>query len=242
MNELITLDRVREDEEHVLNAIIKSQGGELAFPIEDATEFLAFTKMRADAYRSICDNTRNLKDQELANRKALESGQRWGIVHLYGQKRLGELTREMDKPNGRPKSAEGAALSKTEQLVQANVADRGNLARQRASDAERIAANPEVLDRVVKRSEERGEIPTKTEVLREIKYETAKAKAAQPQEAPDINRVALDVHGKLTDCRNKLLKLFEHEESIDPTLCKNIRSVIDEIVSIAFKEQMEGAQ
>lgn len=238
MNELVTVDRLRSDEERFIRSIIESNGAGLPATIEEIIPILAFSKAKMEAYKALSDAVKKVGQQEHLNAEALASGQRWGIVHLYGQKRLGEITREMPKARagkgerGRENVITGSVITKEHRLNEAGLTSKGHA----ISDAERIAANPEVLDRVVERAKDRGEIPTKTEVLREIKFDAVKKRGEQPREFPDINRVALDVHGKLVDCRNKLMKLYEHRESLDGDLTKSIESVVDEIASIVFEE------
>jgi hypothetical protein len=165
MNNLVT--SLRNEQESVVNAIIESRGGQLPATIEELTPILAFSKAKMEAYKALSDAAKKVSQQEELNRHALESGQRWGIVHLYGQKRLGEITREMPKAKPYPGSA-GTVPGKRERLNDAGIDDR------RASEAERIASHPEILDRVIERSERDGDIPTKTAVLNEIKKEHRK--------------------------------------------------------------------
>ena len=170
MTDLVTVDRLREQQEAYVDAIISARGGNLPDRVEDIVPILAFSTARMKAYQALCDATRKVADQERLNEEALASGQRWGIVHLYGQKRLGELTREMPGTQG-----VASFNSRTKQLQRAGLGESEGTARRSASDAERIAAHPEVLERVIAESSERKEIPTKTAVLREIRREQDKA-------------------------------------------------------------------
>lgn len=175
MNDLVT--SLRNEQDSVINAIIESRGGQLPATIEELTPILAFSKAKMEAYKALSDAARKVSEQEELNRHALESGQRWGIVHLYGQKRLGEITAKMptQRSNQWKKSAVpyGSGEPKTEKL------ESQGIARKTYSDAERIAKHPEILDRVIEQSERDGDIPTKTAVLNEIKKEHRKEVAQE---------------------------------------------------------------
>ena len=99
-NSLVTVDSVKREENEVINAIIESKGANLPDTIEEIIPMIEFSKARATAFRALCDASRKVGEQEELNRAALESGQRWGVVHLYGIRRLGELTREMPRQRG----------------------------------------------------------------------------------------------------------------------------------------------
>lgn len=172
MNDLVTVDRLRDEQEAFVDAIVSTKGANLPANIEEIVPILAFSSAKAKAYQAICDAAGKVEQQERLNEEALASGQRWGIVHLYGQKRLGELTREMPTYQGTKKHlvpGSHEVVTKEQQLASAHTT------KKIASDAERIAAHPEVLERVITESEERKEIPTKTAVLREIRREQDKA-------------------------------------------------------------------
>lgn len=186
-NALITLDAVQRDESQMLNAIIESKGANLPATIGDLIPMLEFSKVKATAYKALCDSATRLGDQQALNQAALESGQRWATVHLYGQKRLGEITREIPKGKALGTSM-GGSVSSGLPTKQSTLSDSGVDTRF-ASDAEKIASNPEILDRVVEEVTARGEIPTKTAVLNEIRMEEARNSAERFQERKITNQI-----------------------------------------------------
>ena len=187
-NSLVTVDSVKREENEVINAIIESKGANLPDTIEEIIPMIEFSKARATAFRALCDASRKVGEQEELNRAALESGQRWGVVHLYGIRKLGEITREMptkeqyqsddlirDSQTGRIRGVNPSGRQGGKREVLANQ----NISKANYSDAERIASHPEILERVVKTAEERGDIPTKSSVLNHIRAEQAKQSAVK---------------------------------------------------------------
>lgn len=177
MNELTVTD-IKQDEEHFLNEIVESKGANLPAEIGEVLQVFEFTDWKAKAWKTLSDKLLRLEDQQEAYHSALRSGQQWGVAALYAQKRMGEITRGMPKSITR-RRADGTEIdipevgSKAEQLGKARVD------KYAASDAERIAAHPDVLDSVIEKSKESQEIPTKTAVLREIKHRQATERARQ---------------------------------------------------------------
>lgn len=171
MTDLMTVQDVNRSEEEFINALIESKGDNLPAQVEEVLQVFEFTDWKAKAWKSMSDKLSRLDDQTEAYHSALRSGQHWGIAALYAQKRMGEITRAMPKadPNdvryGR--SVPGATDKRT-------ILTKTGISSQNASDAERIAANPEILDRVIENARQRGEIPTKTAVLNTIKVEAAR--------------------------------------------------------------------
>lgn len=161
MKDLMTMEKTNQ--EQFMLDIVNTKGKNLPANIEDVLEIFEFTDFKAKAWRIMSDKMKRLDEQTEAYNSALRSGQKWGIAALYAQKRMGELTPgiKVEYPNknlaGHPANFAG---------VNKNGIPRGIY-----QEAEQLAKNPEVLDRVIKNSEERGEIPTKTAVLNTIRAE-----------------------------------------------------------------------
>lgn len=174
MDELMTVGRIREDEGQFLNEIITTQGANLPAKLDDVLEIFEFTDWKARAWKTLSDKMAKLQDQQEAYHSALRSGQNWGIAALYAQKRMGEITREMPKPQiggygGGAKSTLPSSSTKGDTLLDKGISTRSY------KDAERIASSPEILERVINQAKESNEIPTKTAVLREIRAERLKS-------------------------------------------------------------------
>ena len=163
MTDLMTIDTFTDNQEQFMTDLIETKGNNLPAKIEDVLQIFEFTDFKAKAWKIMTDKMGKLEEHTESYNAALRSGQKWGIAALYAQKRMGEITREI-KPIYPDKSQEGVILSETGM-------NKAGISRGTHRDAERIANNPEILDRVIKNAEERGEIPTKTAVLNRIKIE-----------------------------------------------------------------------
>ncbi len=177
MNELMTIERFDENQETFLTGIIESKGGNLPVQIEVIKNVFEFTDFKAKAWKMVTDKMRKLDEHSEAYNSALRSGQNWGIAALYAQKRMGECTREIPKIKGGG-SGGGADLStgiipKRETLKQVGITNK------KASENERIANNPEILEQVISSAKEHGEIPTKTAVINTIRFKEAKKRSEE---------------------------------------------------------------
>jgi hypothetical protein len=176
MTDLVTVDRLQENEEHFVNAIVETQGENLPANVQDVLNVFEFTDWKAKAWKTLSDKLSKLDDQQEAYHSALRSGQQWGIAALYAQKRMGEITREMPTAENSNQYA-GSRQGKGKVATLKDSGISGHI----YTDAERIASHPEILDRVIESSQQRGEIPTKSAVLNTIKAETAKERASQKE-------------------------------------------------------------
>lgn len=228
MNEIVSFDKLQSDQDRFALAIIEAKGDNLPATITDLIPVLAFSQAKMKAFNALSDAAKKVQDQEALNKAALESGQRWGIVHLYGQKRLGEITREMPTQSRSIVASERSDASKREKLNSQGV-DKYTY-----HDAERIAARPDIIERVIEEAKARGDIPTKTAVLREIKAANYKATVLDKnkEEAPDINDVASSIACKLGELYVKIMKIWEHEDMLSDINKESIRNAIDDIYNI----------
>ena len=166
MTDLMTIDTFTDNQEQFMTDLIETKGNNLPAKIEDVIQVFEFTDFKAKAFKMMADKAKKLDEQSEIYHSALRSGQKWGIATLYSQKRMGEITRDM------PKKTAGVAVKKIDLIKEAGLAERDSYKN------ETIANNPEILDRVIKNAEERGEIPTKTAVLNTIKVEKYREKEA----------------------------------------------------------------
>lgn len=230
MNELVQIDKLNSDQDAFAMAIIASHGENLPDTIQEIIPILAFSKAKMEAFNALSDAARKVQDQEALNKAALESGQRWGIVHLYGQKRLGEITPEVPRENQR-KSYDGT-------VVRSIGGTKSGISERQWTDAERIAKHPEIMEKVIEDAKERGDIPTKGAVLSRIKAESYKTQVLDKikEEAPDIDEVANSIACKLGEMVVKIMKIWEHKDMISDMNVSGIKDAVEHLYEIVMEE------
>ena len=217
MNELVTIGEYAENQDQMMNDIIQTKGNNLPATIEDVVQVFEFTDFKAKAFKIMADKCKKLDDQSEIYHSALRSGQKWGIATLYSQKRMGEITRDMPKKVNKYTVLEGGR-AKGEALKN------NKLNFRHVADAEQIAKNPEILDRVIKNAEERGEIPTKTAVLNTIRVEKARERETEKKIKND---------DKLENRRSKSVSDYyeamkEYKQGLDLAIIAGERGKFDE--------------
>ncbi len=169
--DLMAIDQFVDDQEDFMNAIIESKGGNLPVKVEQVLSIFEFTDFKARAWKMMADKMKKLEEHSEAHNSALRSGQKWGIAALYAQKRMGDITGKM--PAARGNRFHPVVVDKTTGSKLKTLKDQG-ISKSTYFEAEQIANNPEILERVIESSKQRGEIPTKTAVLNTIRVEKAK--------------------------------------------------------------------
>jgi len=170
MNDLIEVEKFKQNEDELVNAIVNSKGDNLPAVLDDVIEVFEFTDFKAKAWKILSSKLGKLDEQTELYQSAIRSGQQWGIAALYAQKRMGEITKEM--PHGKPihKKYQPSSLPYGKEDKLKNI----GIPLKKAHEAEQIAAHPDILDDVIESSTKRGEIPTKTAVLNAIRIEKQK--------------------------------------------------------------------
>jgi len=176
VNQLATIDTFNQNEESFMKELVETKGANLPARIEDVVKIFEFTDFKAKAWKIMADKMGRLEEQEEAYNSALRSGQHWGIAALYSQKRLGEITREI--PKQKTHRREGGIEISGPDIGKQDILKEARISTANSSDAERIAAHPDILDRVIENAKERGEIPTKTAVLNTIRVEHSRDRYA----------------------------------------------------------------
>jgi len=169
MTDLMTTEKFTKNQEQFMLEIVNTKGDNLPAKIEDVLSIFEFTDFKAKAWKLMMGKMSKLEENTEAYNSALRSGQKWGIAALYAQKRMGEII--PTAPNGDRKSSD--YIEKSEAIKKINIPAKVRF------ESRAIANNPEILDRVIKNSEERGEIPTKTAVLNTIRVEKYRKKEAK---------------------------------------------------------------
>ena len=147
MTDLMTIDTFTDNQEQFMTDLIETKGNNLPAKIEDVLQIFEFTDFKAKAWKIMTDKMGKLEEHTESYNAALRSGQKWGIAALYAQKRMGEITKAMPRQRGNVHAPASSSLGNGRGKVE-EMAEHG-ISSNTYSDAERIANNPEILDRVI---------------------------------------------------------------------------------------------
>lgn len=131
-----------------------------------------------------------LKMTEAQRKATLSDGQDAGEMLLDIETRIGELAKE----EGRVPVSTSKDTGRFEKSGKAKKAERLGIERNRFQNAQKIAANPKIVEKVKAQAKANEDIPTKTAVLAEIRYQKEKKRREEAEGKKGGNRaiVAID--------------------------------------------------
>lgn len=226
-----------QNETDMLRDIITTNGANLPANIEDVLEVFEFTDWKAKAWKIMADKMVRLEGQTEAHASALRSGQQWGIAALYAKKRIGEITRDIPKkvvsnlPNPLNHGPSDVQVGKYEALKEQG------LYQHSVSEAERIAANPEILEKVIADAKERGDIPNQSSVLREIKNKDIERRAKEgkinsEKPMPHIGEVSHKINERLVTIWQMSKDITPYRDQVSDDIAKSIISNCHDIITL----------
>ena len=167
MNELITVQA-----SELIAQIVKTKGSCVPAVIEDVKDTLLFTKAKADMLRTAIDSIEHIEAAGEMAEAMIDQRDEAVEAQFYMKARLGELTMEMTTAQG-TRSTSTASSVEVEKVTKVSRLKESGIVQQRASEAERIAANKWAVDEELdeKRGTSRG--PTESGVLNRIREKEA---------------------------------------------------------------------
>lgn len=227
MNELVTVQKLQQDEEYFVNSIVESEGGTLPAVISDILPILAFTKGKAAAFKSLVTSTKNIEAQKEIHQAALESGQRYAQAALYSEARLGDMLSTREKPKIINQITKRDELGRTIEvgnstIVGETLSDIGvSNDQSRESQIIAKASKDGTLEEVIKKAEETGDMPTKGAVITAMKRkqmqekeEIAKQNKPDPL-PPDINQELFRIAESIGGMQTRISRMGEYVEHLN---------------------------
>lgn len=163
--------------------IIKAKGM-LPQKMEDLVPISFIGQTAVTFYRQMIKGFDKLHMTEEQRKRTLKDGQEAGEMLLDIEVRIGELAQkeEIAKPTYRPGlrgSARSELLPKHERL---------GLSERRVKQSQAIARNPEIVERVKAQAREAEDIPTRTAVVNEIRYQKEKERRIEAESKREDSR------------------------------------------------------
>jgi hypothetical protein len=186
---------------------------ELPDTLEDLTQFVLVGKAKLSAYMLKLKTVNKLSVAQEIRDQTLQEAQEISTALIAAEQRIGELLLAIPKQAGRPSENFSTCVEKLK--TKAETVKEMGYSKDEAADYQTMAKHPEVVQRVIDEALAKGEVVTKTQVLREIK--TVKDEAAQREK---INQAKLNQ--KDTKIRELLDKVSSLEELAEPQVVEKI--------------------
>lgn len=156
--------------------------------LEDLNQFVLVGKAKLQAYMLKLQTVNKLSTAQEIRDQTLKEAQEISTALIAAEQRIGELLLAIPKatPNNNP-FHENRDESKLVKSKSETVKEMG-YSKDEASDYQRMAKNPEVVQKVIEDAIAKGDIVTKESVMREIKFYKDRIKTLQEQE-PEVKTV-----------------------------------------------------
>lgn len=136
----------------------------------DLTQFLLINKSKLNAYKLKLKAINKFSDAQAIHEQTLKEAQELSAAVITAEQRIGEILSATPTAQGRRTDVKLTSSTHIEEVKSKSevIAEMG-YSKDEASDYQRMAKNPEVVDAVIKNKLAAGEIVTKSDVMREIK-------------------------------------------------------------------------
>lgn len=154
--------------------------------LEDLTQYVLVNKAKLQAYMLKLKTVEKLDVAQAIKDQTLKDSQEIASALLAAEQRIGELLLAIPKASGGDRKSEGFKnrdMSNFEKSKSETIKNMG-YSKDEVSDYQQMAKNPEVVQKVIDDAIANGEVPTKSEVTKNIKFqkqlETIESKASEP--------------------------------------------------------------
>ena len=149
--------------------------------LEDLTQFVLVGKAKLQAYMLKLQTINKLSTAQEIRDQTLKEAQEISTALIAAEQRIGDLLLAIPKQSGGDHGNQWTGgknlnVSNFAKTKSETIKEQG-YSKDEASQYQRMAENPEIVQRVIEEAIANGEVVTKTQVLKEIKAEKDRAKA-----------------------------------------------------------------
>ena len=137
----------------------------------DLTQFVLVNKSKLNAYMLKLRTINKVPDAQAIHAQTLEEAQQVSAALIAAERRIGEILDATPTAQGRRTDIiETTSSTRIEEVkTKSEIIAEMGYSKDEASDYQRMAKNPEIVDRVVKDKLAAGELVTKSDVMKQIK-------------------------------------------------------------------------
>lgn len=169
-----------------MNELTSYQNQQLPDTIEDLTQFVLVGKAKLQAYMIKLQTINRLSTAQEIRDQTLKEAQEVSTALIAAEQRIGELLLAIPSASGHRTDLETSSERIEKVKTKSETVKEMGYSKDEASDYQRMAQNPEIVQKVIDQAVASGEVVTKSQVMKEI----AEAKRQQ-QEENDRLRSAL---------------------------------------------------
>ena len=141
--------------------------------LEDLSQFVLVSKAKLDAYRVKLRAVNRLSDAQEIREQTFQEAQEVANALIAAEARIGEILLSIPKASGQYSESENRPISKN-----TVVAEMG-YSKDQASDYQRMAQNPAIINLVLEQAEREGKVVSHAQVMKKIKEKDAEIEKIQ---------------------------------------------------------------
>ena len=161
-----------------MNEVVSYQPTQLPDTLEDLTQFVLVGKAKLDAYILKLRAINKLSVAQGIRDQTLKEAQEVSTALIAAEQRIGELLLAIPKQSG----ANNFSRDKEKLKTKGETIKEMGYGKNEASDYQRMAKNPEIVQKVVDEVIANGDLVTKSQVMKEIAEAKRQAKAEAEEE------------------------------------------------------------
>ena len=141
--------------------------------LEDLSQFVLVNKAKLDAYRVKLRAVNRLSDAQGIREQTLQEMQEVSSALIAAETRIGEILLSIPSASGRRTDLETSSSGVEKVATKSETISEMGYSKDQASDYQRMAQNPAIVNLVLERAEREGRVVSHTEVMRRIKEKDA---------------------------------------------------------------------
>lgn len=173
--------------------------------IEDLTQFVLVGKAKLNAYMLKLQTINKLSVAQEIREQTLKETQELNAALFAAEQRIGELLLAIPKQSGASNFSRDVEKLKTKSET---IKDMG-YSKDEASDYQRMAKNPDIVQKVLEEAVANGTVATRTQVMKEIRKADESAREAVRQELAEKDRQIRAQEAKIRELQNQPPKVRE---------------------------------
>lgn len=152
---------------------LTTRKAQLPDTLEDLSQFVLVNKAKLDAYRVKLRTINRLSDAQEIREQTLQEMQDISSALIAAETRIGEILLSIPKQSGRRTDLETSSERLEEVMTKAETVEQMGYTRHEASDYQRMAQNPAIVNLVIEQAERDGKVVSHSEVMKKIKAKDA---------------------------------------------------------------------
>lgn len=153
---------------------LTTRTAQLPDTLEDLSQFVLVNKANLDAYRVKLRAINRLSDAQEIREQTLQEMQDISSALIAAETRIGEILLSIPKQSGKRTDLETSSSGVEKVITKAETISEMGYSKDQASDYQRMAQNPAIVNLVIEQAEREGKVVSHAQVMREIKARDSK--------------------------------------------------------------------